>query len=54
MKFLRVGDKDKEKPAALDKNGKIRDLSSHITDLNSNTVNFETIKKLKYRFRKLT
>ena len=46
MKLLRVGIKGKEKPAALDKNKKIRDLSSHITDLNSDTVNFETIKKL--------
>jgi hypothetical protein len=46
MKLLRVGVKGKEKPAALDKNGKFRDLSSHITDLNSDTVNFETIKKL--------
>ena len=34
MKLLRVGVKGKEKPAALDKNGKIRDLS-HITDLSS-------------------
>ena len=46
MKLLRVGVKGKEKPAALDKNGKIRDLSSHIIDLNPDTVNFETIKKL--------
>ncbi|MDA8918377.1 fumarylacetoacetate hydrolase family protein [Candidatus Pelagibacter sp.] len=46
MKLLRVGLKGKEKPAALDKNGKIRDLSSHIADLNSDTLNFETIKKL--------
>jgi hypothetical protein len=46
MKLLRTGIKGKEIPAALDKNGKIRDLSSHITDLNSDTVNFETIKKL--------
>ncbi len=46
MKLLRVGVKGKEKPAALDNNGKIRDLSSHITDLNPDTVNFETIKKL--------
>ncbi|MDA7486025.1 fumarylacetoacetate hydrolase family protein [Candidatus Pelagibacter ubique] len=46
MKLLRVGVKGKEKPAALDKNGKIRDLSPHITDLNSDTVNFEIIKKL--------
>ena len=46
MKLLRVGVKGKEKPAALDKNRKIRDLSSHITDLNSDTINFETIKKI--------
>jgi len=46
MKLLRVGNKGKEKPAALDKNGKIRDISSHIEDLNSETLNFETIKKL--------
>ncbi|MDC1132268.1 fumarylacetoacetate hydrolase family protein [Candidatus Pelagibacter sp.] len=46
MKLLRVGAKGKEKPAVLDKKGKIRDLSSHIKDLNSDNVNFETIKKL--------
>ena len=38
MKLLRVGKKGKEKPAALDKNGKIRDISSHIEDLNSETL----------------
>ena len=32
-------------PAALDKEGKIRDLSSHIKDLNPDHVNFETISK---------
>ena len=47
MKLLRVGVKGKEKPAALDKNGKIRDISSLITDLNSHSINFETITKLK-------
>jgi hypothetical protein len=47
MKLLRVGQKGKEKPAALDKDGKIRDLSSHIKDLNPDHLNFETIKKLK-------
>ena len=30
MKLLRVGKKGTEKPAALDKNGKIRDISSYI------------------------
>jgi 2-keto-4-pentenoate hydratase/2-oxohepta-3-ene-1,7-dioic acid hydratase in catechol pathway len=47
MKLLRVGEFRKEKPAALDKDGKIRDLSQHITDLNPLTLNFETLEKLK-------
>jgi hypothetical protein len=46
MKLLRVGQKGSEKPAALDKEGKIRDISSHIGDLNPDHVNFETISKL--------
>ena len=47
MKLLRVGNKGNEKPAILDKNGKIRELSSQIKDLNPNNLNFETILKLK-------
>ena len=47
MKLLRVGQKGKEKPAALDKNGKIRDLSSNIKDFNPKNLNFEIINKLK-------
>ena len=46
MKLLRVGQKGQEKPAALDKDGKIRDISSHISDLNPDFLNFETISKL--------
>ena len=46
MKLLRVGGKGKEKPAILDKNNKIRDLSSHIKDFNSDNLKFETISKL--------
>ena len=46
MKLLRVGKKGEEKPAALDKNGKIRDISSHIKDFNPDNLNFETINKL--------
>ena len=46
MKLLRVGQKGKEQPAALDKEGKIRDISSHIDDLNPEHINFETISKL--------
>ncbi len=32
MKFLRIGNYGREKPAVLDKDGKIRDLSSKIKD----------------------
>ena len=46
MKLLRVGDKGKEKPAILDADGKIRDISSHINDLNPDNLNFETISKI--------
>ena len=47
MKLLRVGDRGKEKPALLDKNDKIRDISSHIKDLNPDYLNFEMLSKLK-------
>ena len=47
MKLLRVGQKGSEKPAALDAEGKIRDLSTHIKDLNPENLNFEIISKLK-------
>jgi len=47
MKLLRCGNKGSEKPAALDKNGKIRDFSSHIKDFNPETLNFETLTKLR-------
>ncbi len=46
MKLLRVGQKGKEKPAALDTDGKIRDISSHVKDLDPENLNFETISKL--------
>ena len=46
MKLLRIGEKGKEKPAILDKNNKIRDLSSHILDLNPKSLNFETFSKI--------
>ena len=46
MKLLRVGQKGSEKPAILDKEGKIRDVSSHVADFNPDHVNFETISKL--------
>ena len=46
MKLLRVGDKGKEKPAIMDKDGKIRDISFHVKDLNPDFLNFETFAKL--------
>ena len=46
MKLLRCGENGREKPAALDKNGKIRDLSSHISDLNPENLNFKVLSKL--------
>ena len=47
MKFLRCGNKGKEIPAALDKNRKFRDLSSHISDFNPENLNFNNLEKLK-------
>ncbi len=47
MKLLRCGNKGSEKPAALDKEGKIRDLSSSIRDLDPENLNFETLSELK-------
>ena len=47
MKLLRVGDKGREKPAVLDKNNTIRDLSSYFFDLQSKNLNFETISEIK-------
>ena len=46
MKLLRVGTKGSEKPAVLDKNGKIRNLSSYISDFGPENINFETLAKL--------
>jgi len=47
MKLLRIGEKNREKPAILDNLGKIRDLSGHINDLDCNNLNFGTIEKIK-------
>ena len=46
MKLLRVGEKGKETVAALDKNKKLRDLSSKIDDLNPETLNFKLLQIL--------
>ena len=46
MKLLRFGEFGKEKPGIIDKDGKIRDLSSHITDINGETITSENLKKI--------
>ena len=46
MKLCRIGKIGKEKPAILDNDGKIRDISSHVKDLNPDHLNFSTISKL--------
>ena len=47
MKLLRLGNLGQEIPAAIDKNGKYRNLSSHIKDFTPETINFENLEKLK-------
>ena len=47
MKLLRVGNKGIEKPAVLDTNSKIRDLSSVIKDLTPDNLTHSAIEKLK-------
>ncbi len=47
MKLLRVGEIGNETVAALDNNNIIRDLSGHVKDLNPQTINDETLNKLK-------
>ena len=46
MKLCRIGEVGREKPAVLDIDGKIRDISSHVNDLNPDHLNFSTISKL--------
>ena len=47
MKFLRIGKVGQEIPVVLDKDGKYRNLSSVIKDLNPESINFETLEKIK-------
>ena len=47
MKLLRLGNVGQEIPAAIDKNGKYRNLSLHIKDFTPETINFENLEKLK-------
>ena len=47
MKLCRIGSTGKEKPAIIDAENNYRDLSSIINDLNPDTLNFDTIEKIK-------
>jgi len=47
MKLLRVGNINHEKPAIIDKNGIIRDLSTIINDLDPKSINQKTIDIIK-------
>ena len=47
MKLLRVGELGFEKPAILDNQNYFRDLSSIINDFIPDTLNFETLEKIK-------
>ena len=46
MKLLRYGEIGKEKPGILDQDGKIRDLSNHITDINGDNISEEGLNKI--------
>ena len=47
MKLLRVGESGKEKPAIIDSENKIRDLSMIIEDFNPDNLNFENLDNIK-------
>ncbi len=47
MKLLRVGNLNNEKPAVIDNQNNYRDLSSIIKDFDPDSLNFETLDKIK-------
>ena len=47
MKLLRFGNSGEEKPGVIDSNGKIRDLSNVIDDINGQTISQESLGQLK-------
>lgn len=47
MKLLRVGADGLEKPAILDENGTLRDLSAHVDDINGASLGDATLAKLR-------
>lgn len=46
MKLARVGEKGAEKPAMLDNDGQLRDLSAHISDINGDALQPEMLEKI--------
>ncbi|NBB46666.1 2-hydroxyhepta-2,4-diene-1,7-dioate isomerase [Rhizobium sp. CRIBSB] len=46
MKLMRVGPLGQEKPAILDSNGKIRDLSAHVADIGGAAISPEGLAKI--------
>jgi 2-keto-4-pentenoate hydratase/2-oxohepta-3-ene-1,7-dioic acid hydratase in catechol pathway len=46
MKLMRVGPLGQEKPAILDKDGKIRDLSAHVADIGGAAISPEGLAKI--------
>ncbi|WP_416407813.1 fumarylacetoacetate hydrolase family protein [Agrobacterium rosae] len=46
MKLMRVGQPGQEKPAILDTDGKVRDLSSHVKDIGGEAISPEGLKKI--------
>lgn len=46
MKLMRVGQPGHEKPAILDAEGKIRDLSAHVADIGGDAISPDGLKKI--------
>ncbi len=46
MKLMRVGEIGKEKPAILDADGKIRDLSAHVSDIAGDAISPDGLAKI--------
>ncbi|WP_413710592.1 fumarylacetoacetate hydrolase family protein [Rhizobium sp. Rhizsp82] len=46
MKLMRVGEAGSEKPAILDADGKIRDLSAHVADIGGAAISPDGLKKI--------
>ncbi len=46
MKLLRYGAKGAEKPGLLDANGKVRDLSAHVSDIGGSALSPDALKRL--------